>query len=48
MKNEGKFFEPNGAQSKKLKLKFRKNGFGNVVSDLKKNAFLAVNVDSFN
>ena len=25
--------EPNGALSKKLKLKFRQNGFANVVSD---------------
>ena len=29
-------FNPNGAQSKKQKIKCIKNGFANVVSDLKK------------
>ena len=38
--------DPNGAQSKKQK--FDKNGFANVVSDLKKNALLAVNDGCFN
>ena len=35
--------EPNGAQSKK-KVKFRKNGFANVVSDFFLNALFAVKV----
>ena len=41
-------FEPNGAQSKKQKLTFRKNGFANEVSDLKKIALLAVKVGRLN
>ena len=40
--------EPNGAQSKKQKNKFRKNGFANMVSDKKKIALLAVNEGRFN
>ena len=38
--------EPNGALSKKQKLKSRKNGFANGASD-KKNAPLAVNQGRF-
>ena len=41
-------FEPNGAQSKKQKKKFRKNGFASMVSDIKKITLLAVNEGSFN
>ena len=40
--------ETNGAQSKKQKNKFRKNGFANMVSDKKKMALLAGNEGCFN
>ena len=32
--------KPNGALSKKQKLKFRKNGFANVISEVKKKCLI--------
>ena len=39
--------ETNGAQSKKTKIKFRQNGFANVVSDKKKKCLIGRKCGSF-